>query len=82
MLTQRKTNQEHCSRREKNRQNKRLGNRQKHHAVVKSAPFLHKETVTLTSVEVLSGGTNGGTFFALTNGNGLTVQGTTTPEVP
>jgi len=39
-------------------------------AVVGAAPYLHKERVTLTGIQTLKGGSNGGTFYTMVNGNG------------
>ena len=44
-------------------------------AVIGGAPFLHKEHVTLTGIINIVGGSNGGSTYALINGNGILTNG-------
>jgi hypothetical protein len=65
----------------KHRRNKRSRRGDNAKPVVQAAPYLHKEKVTLTGIQVLAGGQNGGSTYALVNGNGCTSPGIL-PTVP
>ena len=51
------------------REKKRNGG---HAAIMRPAPFLHKERVTLTDIVPLSGNDQGGFFYGAVGPNGLT----------